>query len=260
MLRTLATTFAVSAFLSTSALAAIVTKDVDHTTKDGMVMQSFVAYDDAKEGARPGILIVHDWMGLGKFTKAKAKELAAEGYVAMAVDMYGKGVRPANEEEASIFATKYKNDRALMRSHILSAYDQLASMKQTDKDELLVMGYCFGGTTALELARSGADLEGTVSFHGGLSTPTPEDAKNIKGDVLVLHGADDPLVPPSEVDAFKKEMDDAGVDLTFVSYPGAVHAFAVPGAGNDPKKGAAYNEEADKASWKEFRSFLDEVF
>jgi len=245
--------------MANQAFAAVKTESVEYKAADGTVMEGFVAYDDTITKPRPGILIVHDWMGLGEFQKNKAKQLAKQGYVAFAADVYGKGVRPANADEAKELATKYKSDRALLRDHIRAAYATLAAMKRVNNAKLVVMGYCFGGTTALELARSGVPLAGTVTFHGGLSTPTPEDAKNIKGPVLVLHGADDPLVPPAEVQGFKDEMKNANVNMTFIAYPGAVHAFTNPAAGNDNSKGAAYNAAADKASWKEFQKFLKKV-
>ena len=247
-----------SLFIANNALAAIKTQVVDYSLGN-TVMEGYVAYDDSITTQRPGILIVHDWMGLGQFAKDKAEKLAKEGYVAFAADIYGKGVRPANPAEAKEQATKYKADRSLLRSHIRAAYDQLTAMKQVNPAKIVVMGYCFGGTTALELARSGALLAGTASFHGGLSTPTPEDAQNIKGPVLVMHGADDPNVPPAEVKAFKDEMKKGGVHMKFVAYPGAVHAFTNPAAGNDNSKGAAYNAKADKESWSEFESFLKKV-
>lgn len=246
--------------MTSTAHAAIKTADVEYTSTDGALMQGYVVYDDAKKSPRPGIIIVHDWMGLGQYDKNKAEQLAKEGYVAFAADIYGKGIRPANADEAGKLATKYKNDRTLLRAHIRAAYDKLESMPQVNPAKMLVMGYCFGGTTALELARSGAPLVGTASFHGGLSTPTPQDAKNIKGKVLVMHGADDPHVPPAEVAAFKKEMADANIDMTFIAYPGAVHAFTNPDAGSDPSKGMAYNADADKKSWAEFEKFLKQVF
>lgn len=249
----------ITLLLSSPVQAAIKTSFMEYKSADGTLMQGYVAYDDAVTTPRPGILIVHDWMGLSQFTKDKAVQLAKEGYVAFAADIYGKGVRPANEKEAGALATKYKDDRNLLREHIRAAYDSFASIQLVDAQKIVVMGYCFGGTTALELARSGAPLAGTVSFHGGLSTPTPKDAKHIHGSVLALHGADDPHVPPAEVTAFKKEMKDAKVNLTFIAYPGAVHAFTNPAAGNDNSKGAAYNETADKASWAEFEKFLKKV-
>jgi len=238
---------------------SITTKSVEYSIK-GVTMEGYVAYDAAKKGPLPGILIVHDWMGLGKFAKDKADELAKQGYVAFAVDIYGKGVRPKNVEEAAKLATQFKDNRADLRGRIRAAFDKLNSMSQVNPKKIVVMGYCFGGTTSLELARSGAPLVGTVSFHGGLATPTPADAKNIKGRVLVLHGADDPFVPPAEVQAFKDEMQKSGVGFGFVSYPNSVHSFTNPAAGNDNSKGAAYNAEADRESWKAFQKFLSEVF
>lgn len=218
-------------------------------------LEGYASYQNSAS-KKPAILIIHDWMGLGDFQKQKADELAKMGYVAFAADIYGKGVRPANAGEAGKLATKFKDDRNLLRQRVRAAYDKLAAMPNVDPQKILVMGYCFGGTTALELARSGATLAGTVSFHGGLSTPTPQDAKNIKSPVLALHGADDPFVPAKEVEDFKKEMNSAGVKLSFISYPKSVHAFTNPAAGNDNSKGAAYNADADKKSWIEFKNFV----
>ena len=245
--------------ISTSSFAAVQLHPVDYRSGTDK-LEGYIAYEDAVKKPRPGILIVHDWMGVGEYTKAKALELAKQGYVAFAVDIYGKENLPKNQAEAGKLAGKYKSDRALLRAHIRAAYDLLAAMKEVNPSKILVMGYCFGGTTALELARSGAPLVGTASFHGGLSTPTPEDAKNIHGRVLVMHGADDPSVKPDEVAAFKEEMAKAHVKMKFVVYPGAVHAFTNPAAGNDNSKGAAYNAAADKASWAEFEKFLKNVF
>lgn len=247
-------------FLTGNVPAAVKTTTVEYTAPDGAIMEGYVAYDDTIKGPRPGILIVHDWMGLGQFQKDKAEKLAKLGYVAFAADEYGKGIRPKDYKEASDLATKYKNNRELMREHIRAAYDKLLARKEVNPNKILVMGYCFGGTVALELARSGAPLAGTAVFHGGLSTPTPQDAVNIKGRVLVMHGADDPNVPPAEVKAFKDEMKKANVRLKFVAYKGAVHAFTNPAAGNDNSKGAAYNAEADKKSWAEFQRFLHKIF
>jgi dienelactone hydrolase len=243
---------------SLSGFAAIKTEKITYNAGvDKMV--GLIAYDDAQTTPRPGILVVHDWMGLGTFTEEKAKQLAAQGYVAFAVDIYGEGIRPKNTQEAGEMATHYKNNRSLLRAHIGAAFDKFSTLKNVDAHHIVVMGYCFGGTAALELARSGAPLVGTATFHGGLSNPTPRDAKNIKGKVLVMHGADDPFVPPLEVTAFKKEMNDAHVDMQFIAYPGAVHAFAIPSAGNDNSKGAAYNAQADKKSWQAFEDFLRDV-
>lgn len=223
-------------------------------------MEGVLAFDDTDTKPKPGLLIVHDWMGLGNFTRDKAVELAKQGYVAFAVDVYGKGIRPKDATEAGKFAGKYKNDRNLFRAHMKAAYDLLRSRKEVVAEKIAVFGYCFGGTAALELARSGVPLRGTGSFHGGLANPNPADAKNIQGRVLILHGADDPFVSPNEVNTFKQEMTQAKVKFDFISYPGAVHAFAVPAAGNNVKSGAAYDSKADKESWLTFQKFLKEIF
>lgn len=235
------------------------TKMVEYSA-GAAVMEGYVAYDATNKGPRPGILIVHDWMGLGQFTRDKADELAKQGYVAFAVDVYGKGVRPRNKEEAATQATQLKKDSKELRGRIRAALDKLTAMPEVNARKIVVMGYCFGGTTSLELARSGAPVVGTVSFHGGLSTPEPAQRDSIKGRVLVLHGADDPFVPPAEVQAFKDEMQKANVRWTMESYGNAVHSFTNPAVGNDNSKGAAYNAEADRQSWKAFQKFLSEVF
>lgn len=219
-------------------------------------MEGYVAYETKGVAKKPAVLIVHDWLGLNEYTKAKAEQLAQMGYVGFAVDIFGKGIRPKDGKEAAELAGKYKKDIPELRGRIGAAYTTVAAMKNVDPSRIIVIGYCFGGTTALELARSGARLMGTAVFHAGLSTPNPKDAKNIRGPVLVMHGADDPFVPPAEVEAFKKEMKEGKVRLSFIAYPGAVHSFTIPGAGNDNSKGAAYNAAADKKSWEDFTNFL----
>jgi dienelactone hydrolase len=173
--------------------------------------------------------------------------------------MYGKGVRPKDTKEAGAEAGKYKGNRPLMRTRIAAALDWLKKNPNVDTKRIAAIGYCFGGTTVLELARSGADIAGVVSFHGGLDSPTPADAKNIKCKVLVLHGADDPYVPAAEVAGFEDEMRKAGVDWTLISYGGAVHSFTNPDAGTDNSKGAAYNERADRRSWEAMKTFFAEI-
>ncbi|MCB9757661.1 MAG: dienelactone hydrolase family protein [Candidatus Omnitrophica bacterium] len=241
------------------AQAALQTKMLEY--KDGeTILQGYVVYDDAIEGKRPGILVVHDWMGFGAFSNAKAEALARLGYTALAVDIYGKDIRPKNTDEAAQQSGIYKGDRDLLRRRILAGYETLKNEISVDEGRIAVIGFCFGGTTALELARSGASIKGVVSFHGGLSTSSPKDAKNIKAKILILHGADDPYVPISEVQAFEKEMTDAGMDWQLIKYSGAVHAFTNPGAGHDNTKGAAYNERADQRSWVAMKDFFNEIF
>jgi dienelactone hydrolase len=169
-------------------------------------------------------------------------------------------VRPETAREAGQLAGKYKGDRPLLRRRIRAAYEALKEQRFTDPRKIGGIGYCFGGTTILELARSGADLVAVVSFHGGLGTPTPEDAKNIKCKVLACHGADDPNVPPKEVAAFEDEMRSADVDWQLISYGNAVHSFTDKNAGGDNSRGSAYNEKADHRSWEAMKDFFAEAF
>jgi dienelactone hydrolase len=219
-----------------------------------------VAYPKDAQGKLPGVLICHQWMGHTPYERMRAEETAKLGYVAFALDIYGKGVRPKDVGEAAKLAGGYKGDRALLRARALAGLEALKQVEACDAGKLTVMGYCFGGTTALEVARSGADVAGTVSFHGDLSSPAPEDAKKIKGKVLALHGGDDPFVPPAQVAAFEDEMRKAGVDWQLVAFGGAVHSFTHKASGNDNSKGAAYNEKADRRSWEMYKDFLAELF
>lgn len=250
-------------FLVLSTLApvqAALQKDVI-TYRDGdTLLEGYMVHDTAIAGERPGVLVIHDWNGLDDYEKRRADMLAELGYVAFALDIYGQGVRPTNARESGAQAGKYRADRALLRRRAQAGLDVLRSSPLSDDRRLAAIGYCFGGGAALELARSGADLAGTVSFHGNLDTPRLDDAKNIKGSILVLHGADDPGVTADQVAAFREEMRRAKVDWQLIAYGNAVHAFTEPNAGDDPSKGAAYNEKADKRSWAAMRQFFDEIF
>jgi dienelactone hydrolase len=242
-----------------AASAAVKTEVVPYKHGD-VALEGYLAYDDSAQGKRPGVLIVHEWTGHNTHARKRAEQVAALGYVAFALDMYGKGVQAKDAQEAAKMAAVFKDDRALMRARANAGLEVLRKNDKVDTKRIAAMGYCFGGTTSLELARSGADLVGVVSFHGGLSTPKPEDAKNIKGRVLVLHGADDPFVPPDEVTKFEDEMRKAGVDWELVKFGGAVHSFTNPATGNDNAKGAAYNAKADARSWEAMKTFFADVF
>jgi dienelactone hydrolase len=217
-------------FAAISAKAEIHTETIEYKHGNA-TLEGYLAYDTAITGKRPGVLVIHEWTGLGDYVKMRTVELAKLGYVAFALDMYGKGIRPQTPEEAGAQAKIYR-----------------------------VIGYCFGGGCALELARSGADIAGVVSFHGNLDTPNPEDAKNIRGEILVCQGGSDPYVPQEQLNAFWNEMKNANVNYQLNIYGGAVHSFTNPASGNDPSKGAAYNEQADKRSWQAMRNFFDEIF
>ncbi|MBI5043896.1 MAG: dienelactone hydrolase family protein [Nitrospirae bacterium] len=245
--------------LAVNVQAEVRTEVVEYKQGD-TVLEGYLAYDDAIKGKRPGILIVHEWMGVNTYVKKRAEQLAKLGYVAFAADIYGKGVRPKTRDEAAAESKKYKTDRQLMRARVNAGLDVLKNHKLADTKRTAAIGYCFGGTTVLELARSGADVAGIVSFHGGLDSLNPNDAKNIKGKVLALHGGDDPFVPAEQVAAFQDEMRKANVDWHMVIYGGAVHSFTNPDSGNDNSKGAAYNEKADKRSWEDMKQFFSEIF
>ena len=209
------------------------------------------------EGKVPGVLVAHDWTGFGPFPQARAEQLAKLGYVALALDMYGQGVHAKNPEEAGKLAAPFYKDPALFRTRAQAALAELLKQPGVDPERIGAIGFCFGGATVLELARSGADLRAVVTFHGSLKTSQPVLPGTIKAnELLILHGANDPLVPPAEVAAFKKEMDAAGVSYKFIAYPGAVHAFTNPEAGNDPSKPTAYNPQVAESAYGEMRAFF----
>jgi dienelactone hydrolase len=240
------------------ASAKVITRTVEYKAGD-TTCQGFLAWDDAAKGKRPGVILVHDWLGCTDHQKDQVEALAGLGYVALACDVYGKGVRPANAQEAGAESGKFYKDRALLRERVRAGLDFLTSQPQVDGTRLAATGYCFGGMGALELARSGADLKAVVTFHGSIASASPDDAKNIKAKVLVLHGADDPYVKQADVTAFMDEMRAAGRDWQVVQYSGAVHSFTDPRAGTDNSKGAAYNATADRRSWQAMKDFLAET-
>lgn len=242
-----------------TAFAEIKSQVIEY--KDGnAVLEGYSVYDDAFDRKRPAVMVVHAWKGLGDYERTRADELAKLGYVAFAVDIYGKGIRPVTNEEASAQAAIYRGNRAFMRKRALAGLEELKKNELVDVENIAAIGYCFGGGVVLELARSGAEIKGVVSFHGNLDTPDPEDAKEIKAKVLVLHGEDDSFVSTEQIESFKQEMDTAKVDWRMVSYPNAVHSFTDPDSGDDPSKGVAYNRTADLLSWDEMKTFFDQIF
>lgn len=241
-----------------SLSAAIQTKTIEYKQGD-TTLEGVLVWDDAIAGKRPGVLIVHQWLGITDYEKRRAKMLAELGYVAFCADIYGKGVRPKDTKEAGTEATKYKTDRALLRARVKAGLEKFERCDQVDAKRVAAIGYCFGGTTVLELARTGATVQGVVSFHGGLDSPTPADGKNIQCKVLACHGADDPFVSAKDLAAFEDELRAGNVDWQLIQYGGAVHSFTQPMAGNDNSKGAAYNEKADRRSWQAMKDFFTEI-
>jgi dienelactone hydrolase len=247
-----------SFFLVGSVSARLVTEVVAYS-HNGTALKGYLAYDDAIQGKRPGVLVVHEWWGLNDFVKQRADKLAEAGYVALAVDMYGEGKVTRNPEEARRLATHIRST-PLMRQRAQAGLMVLAQRQQVDPPRLAAIGFCFGGTTVLELAYSGAPVLGVASFHGGLTAPKPEDLKRCKAKFLILHGADDPLVKPEEIAAFQEAMRQAGADWQMILFGGAVHSFTNPGAGSDKSKGVAYDPKAAARSWQYLHMFLKEIF
>jgi dienelactone hydrolase len=239
--------------------AGLHTETVEYTHND-VTLEGYLAYDDSVKGKRPGVLVAHEWWGLNDYTRKRTEQLAGLGYVAFAMDMYGKGVRPKTAEEAGMLASMFRSNRQFMRDRARAGLDVLRNHELVDRGRIAAIGYCFGGGVVLELARSGADIGGVVSFHGNLDDPNPADAKNIRAEVLVLHGGSDPYVTPEQVMAFWKEMNATNVVWQINVYGGAVHSFTNPASGNDPSKGVAYNDRADRDSWEAMKRFLTEIF
>jgi dienelactone hydrolase len=241
------------------ANAQLQTQTIEYKLGD-TVLEGYLAYDNGFKGLRPGILIVHEWTGLGDYIKSRADQLAKAGYIAFAADIYGKGIRPTNPQDAAAQSGIYMANRPLMRDRVIAGLAELRKQKNVDPKRIAAIGYCFGGAVVLELARSGADIAGVVTFHGTLDNPNPQDDKNIKAKLLIQHGADDPFVNWDKVTAFRNEMAKTNVDWQFIAYSGAVHSFTNPASGNDPSKGAAYNAIADRRSWDAMITFFNEIF
>ncbi len=229
--------------------------------QDGAVrLAGYVSRPAAVQGKVPGVLIIHQWMGLTEHERTVADRLAGLGYVAVAADIYGEGVRPKDVKEAAAQAGAYKGDRAVYRRRIRAGLDALKAQAGVDPGRLAVIGFCFGGTGALEAARAGMPVLGVVSFHGGLDFVPDMDVRTITAKVLVCHGADDTYESPKEIAAFQDEMRKTKADYTFISYAGAVHAFTQKEAGDDPSKGVAYQEAAARRSWQHMKDFFAELF
>jgi dienelactone hydrolase len=243
----------------TGVQAEVLTKTVQY--RDGStVLEGYLAYDDSTQGKRPGVLVVHEWWGLNTYTMKRAQEIARLGYVAFAIDMYGAGLTTTDPQLAAKLSGTYRDDRKLMRERAVAGLQVLIKNPLVESGRIAAIGYCFGGTTVLELARGHAPIAGLVSFHGGLDTPAPADTKDVKAKVLVLHGADDTFVSKEQINSFMDEMRKSGADWQMIFYGGAVHSFTNPEADKFAIKGIAYNEKADKRSWGAMRQFLDELF
>ncbi len=224
------------------------------------VLQGFIAWDDAVRGKRPGVLVVHEWWGHNVHARHQARRLAEAGYIGFALDMFGKGKVATHPQDAQAFVNEVTKDPAVLAARFNAALEQLKRDPHVDTTRLAAIGYCFGGAVVLDMARAGAPLAAVVTFHGALATKAPAQPGKVKARVLVLTGGADPFVPPEQVEAFKREMQAAGVRVEVISYPGAKHGFTNPDAGQYGMAQLAYDAEADRQSWAAMLKLFKEVF
>ncbi len=241
------------------AFAEIHTEPVQYQHGDTR-LQGYLAYDDAIDGPRPGVLIIHEWWGLNDYSKDRAKQLAGLGYVAFALDMYGDGKHTADPAEAKQCSGQFNGEIDTLRARAQAGLDVLASHDRVAPTKIAAIGYCFGGTTALELAYSGAPIQAVVSFHGGPAIPRPQDLPNIHAKILICHGAADPLIPAQRVEALRVELLKTNLDWQLIAYGQAVHSFTNPYADQYGVDGVAYHPLSDQRSWQDMRQLFDEVF
>lgn len=245
--------------LAALAPAAVKTEPVEYSY-DGKTFKGMLAYDDAATGKRPGVLVVHEWWGLNEHAKERAEKLAGMGYVAFAADMYGDGKTTTHPQEAMAFVGEVRKNQDAWLGRAKAALKVLQDSPKVDPSKLAAIGFCFGGSTAQLLAFAGADLDAAVSFHGAPVVPTPEQAKAVKGRILMCHGGADPMIPPAKVAEFRKALKDNGVKFEFVSYPGVVHSFTAKDADKVGNPGMKYDATADKESWAAMKKLFDEAF
>jgi dienelactone hydrolase len=250
---------AAMSILSGAARAAIKSEPVEYRVGE-TTFKSLIVYDDTATGKRPGIAVYPEWWGLDDYAKHRAQMLAELGYVAIAVDLFGDGQTTSDPAQAGKWAGALKADRKVLRERANAGLEQLKRNPHVDASKLGAIGYCFGGTTAIELGRSGADVKAIVTFHAGLDSPTPADGKNIKGTLLVCHGGDDAFETLKDIEAFKQEMRENHVDWEMNVYGGAVHSFSNPSADKHGIPGIAYNAKADHRSWQAMRTAFEEAF
>jgi dienelactone hydrolase len=234
------------------------TEDIEYRA-DGARMIGQYAVDDSKAGRRAGVLVCHEGPGLTDHTKKIAQRLASLGYAAFAMDYYGDGKPLANPADSAARLAPWRADPTGIRVRANAALATLAAQKEADPTRLAVIGYCFGGTTALEVGRSGSDVKAIVGFHSGLATARPQDAKNIRGKVLVCIGADDPIIPPEQRAAFEQEMKAAGIDWRLQLYGGTGHSFTNPAADARGMKGFFYHADTDRRSWNAMLELFNET-
>ncbi len=244
---------------ATLARAEVKTRTIDYEY-GGVTFKGHLAWDDAAKGKRPGVLVVHEFWGLDDYARKRAEQLAGLGYVAFACDMYGEGKHTEHPREAGQFAGEVRKNVKVWQGRAQAALKVLVNQEQVDANKLAAIGYCFGGSTALQLAYTGADLKAVVTFHAGLSIPDAEQAKAIKAKLLICHGAADKFIPEKDAVQFREALANAKVDYAMVYFANATHGFTVKNIDAKNVPGLSYNAEADRRSWQYMRLLFKEVF
>ena len=242
----------------TSAEAKVVTKEVPYE-HNKVKLVGYLAYDDAAKGKRPGVLVVHEWWGLNDYAKKRTRQLAGMGYVAFAADMYGEGKVTTHPEQASEWSKTITSNVSQWQERANAAFDVLRKDSHVDPDRIAAIGYCFGGSTVQEMAYSGADLRGVVSFHGSLVPVHEDQVKRVKAKILILHGALDPFTSISQIADYLGAMDKSGLDWQMILYGGAKHSFTNPDADKAGMDALKYSPSADRRSWEAMKLFFNEV-
>ena len=242
-----------------TANAKVVTRAIDYLHGD-VKLQGFLAFDDTITGKMPGVLIVHEWWGLNNYARGRAEELARMGYIAFALDMYGKGKSTDHPEEASAWMKTVNNNVELWQQRASAGLEVLKKQPKVDFSRIAAIGYCFGGATVQVLAYSGTDLKGVVSFHGSLIPPNAEQAGRTRAKILICHGAQDPFNPPDSMEAYVQAMNSSSIDWQLIAYGGSRHGFTNPNADKRGMDALAYNPSADRRSWQHMTAFFNELF
>jgi dienelactone hydrolase len=244
---------------ATSVHARVLTRNISYQ-HDGVELEGFLAYDDSLEGRVPAVLIVHEWWGLNDYARMRAKQLASMGYVAFALDMYGKGKVTQHPKEAAEWMRQVNSNVGLWQQRALAGLQVLKNQPRTDTDRIAAIGYCFGGATVQQLAYSGAAVRGVVSFHGSLIPPAPDQVKQVRAKLLICHGSADPFTKPEVVQNYIASMNASALDWQMIIYGGAKHSFTNPDADKAGMAALKYSKSADQRSWAHMKVFFDEIF
>jgi len=260
--RTILLVSAVFIMLTTTAWGKVSGREVEYRAGD-TVLKGYLADNPALKGRRPAVLVVHEWWGHNEYARKRARMLAEQGYVALAVDMFGDGKTARHPDDAGKFAAEVMKNKPVGEARFNAALEFIRQQPRVDAARVAAIGYCFGGGVVLHMARQGADLKGVASFHGSLATDSPAQPGVVKAKVLVFNGEEDKMIPPEQVAAFREEMTRSGADFRYVGYPGVKHSFTNPDADSYAQKfnlPLAYDKKADRDSWAQTLKFLREIF